>query len=286
LKKPADIPEQGNLYVEGDITRPGGSRVTVGVTYVPLYDSDGHLINIIASVVDITRFREAEEMKSTFISVISHELKTPVSLIKGYAGTLARTDVTPDPDFVRESAEIIVEEADRLTELIDNLLDASRIQTGALSMDLQPVDIAVVAQKTVERFRTQTDRHQLVLDFPDDLPLALADERRLRQVFDNLISNAIKYSPQGGEITIGARQREDKLVAFVQDEGVGISEEELDAIFESFYRVDSSLRRSTQGAGLGLFLVKAIVQAMGGDIWVQSQPGRGSAFYFTLPIAP
>ena len=274
------------MYGEGDIVRAGHKTVTVGVSYSPLFGGDGRLVNIIITFVDITRYREAENLKSTFISVISHELKTPVSLIKGYAGTLARTDVTPDPDFVRESAEIIVEEADRLTELIDNLLDASRIQTGALSMDLQPVDIAVVAQKTVERFRTQTDRHQLVLDFPDDLPLALADERRLRQVFDNLISNAIKYSPQGGEITIGARQREDKLVAFVQDEGVGISEEELDAIFESFYRVDSSLRRSTQGAGLGLFLVKAIVQAMGGDIWVQSQPGRGSAFYFTLPIAP
>ncbi len=274
------------LYGEGDIIRPGHKTVTVGVSYSPLFGGDGRLVNIIVTFVDITRYREAENLKSTFISVISHELKTPVSLIKGYAGTLARTDVTPDPDFVRESAEIIVEEADRLTELIDNLLDASRIQTGALSMDPQPVDIAAVAQKTVERFRTQTDRHQFILDFPDDLPLALADERRLRQVFDNLISNAIKYSPRGGKITIGARRREDKIMAFVQDEGVGISEEELDAIFESFYRVDSSLRRSTQGAGLGLFLVKAIVQAMGGDVWVQSRPGQGSAFYFTLPIAP
>ncbi len=274
------------LYGEGDIIRPGHKTVTVGVSYSPLFGGDGRLVNIIVTFVDITRYREAENLKSTFISVISHELKTPVSLIKGYAGTLARTDVTPDPDFVRESAEIIVEEADRLTELIDNLLDASRIQTGALSMDPQPVDIAAVAQKTVERFRTQTDRHQFILDFPDDLPLALADERRLRQVFDNLISNAIKYSPRGGKITIGALRREDKIMAFVQDEGVGISEEELDAIFESFYRVDSSLRRSTQGAGLGLFLVKAIVQAMGGDVWVQSRPGQGSAFYFTLPIAP
>jgi len=273
------------LYGEGDIVRPGHKTITVGVSYSPLFGGDGRLANIIITFVDITRYREAENLKSTFISVISHELKTPVSLIKGYAGTLARTDVVPDPDFVRESAAIIVEEADRLTELIDNLLDASRIQTGALSMDPQPLDVAAVAKKTIERFRTQTDHHQFILDFPDDLPLALADERRLRQVFDNLISNAIKYSPEGGKIIIGARKQEDELTVFVRDEGVGIPEEELDAIFESFYRVDSSLRRSTQGAGLGLFLVRAIIRAMGGDVWVQSQPGQGSAFYFSLPIA-
>ncbi len=273
------------LYGEGDIIRPGHKRITVGVSYSPLFGGDGNLVNIIITFVDITRYREAEELKSTFISVISHELKTPVSLIKGYAGTLARDDVSHDPEFVRESAQIIVEEADRLTELIDNLLDASRIQAGALSLDLQPLDLASLVRKAAERFRTQTNHHQISLDLPDDLPLVRADERRLRQVLDNLISNAIKYSPKGGAITIGARPQEDHVLVFVQDEGIGIPEEDQEAIFESFYRVDSSLKRSTQGAGLGLFLVRAIVQAMGGDIWVQSEPGKGSAFYFTLPIA-
>jgi signal transduction histidine kinase len=273
------------LYGEGDIIRPGHKRVTVGVSYSPLFSSDGSLVNVIVTFVDITRYREAEELKSTFISVISHELKTPVSLIKGYAGTLARDDVEPDPEFVRESAQIIVEEADRLTELIDNLLDASRIQAGALSLDPQPLDLASLIRKTAERFTTQTDRHQIVLDLPDHLPLVMADERRLRQVLDNLINNAIKYSPNGGKIVIGARAGDDQVLVFVQDEGIGIPEEDQEAIFESFYRVDSSLKRSTQGAGLGLFLVRAIVRAMGGDIHVESEPGKGSAFIFTLPVA-
>jgi len=273
------------VYGEGDIVLPGHKRVTVGVSYSPLFGSDGSLVNVIVTFVDITRYREAEELKSTFISVISHELKTPVSLIKGYAGTLARTDVVHDPDFVRESAQIIVEEADRLTELIDNLLDASRIQAGALSLEMQPLDLAALARKVVDRFATQDQRHQFVLNVPDDLPLVMADERRLRQVFDNLLSNAIKYSPDGGQITISAHVEDDVVVVSVQDEGVGIPPEDHEAIFESFYRVDSSLRRSTQGAGLGLFLVRAIIRAMGGDVWVESEPGQGATFIFTLPIA-
>jgi PAS domain S-box-containing protein len=285
LSESTPPPPTRMLYGEGDIVRPGHKRATVGVSYSPLFGGDGRLVNIIITFVDITRYREAENLKSTFISVISHELKTPVSLIKGYAGTLARTDVAPDPDFVRESAEIIVEEADRLTELIDNLLDASRIQAGALSLDPQPLDLISLIHKTADRFATQTNRHQIVVDLPETLPLVMADERRLRQVLDNLINNAIKYSPNGGKIVIGARSGDDHVLVFVQDEGVGIPEEDQEAIFESFYRVDSSLKRSTQGAGLGLYLVRAIVEAMGGEIRVESEPGKGSSFIFTLPVA-
>ncbi len=276
-------PTRQVIYGEGDILRPGRKRVTVGVSYAPLFGGDGNLVNIIVTFVDITRYREAEELKSTFISVISHELKTPVSIIKGYAGTLARKDVALDPEFIRESGQIIVEEADRLTELIDNLLDASRIQAGALSLRLEPVDLVEIARKSVARFQSQSRDHRFALDFPEALPLVKADDRRLRQVFDNLIGNAVKYSPKGGEIVVGARREGDRVKVFVRDQGVGIPEEEMEAIFEPFYRVDSSLRRQAQGAGLGLFLVKAIVRAMGGDIWVESEVGNGSTFYFTLP---
>ncbi len=273
------------IYGEGDILRPGRKRVTVGVSYAPLFGNDGNLVNVIVTFVDITRYREAEELKSTFISVISHELKTPVSIIKGYAGTLAREDVQLDPQFVRESGRIIVEEADRLTELIDNLLDASRIQAGALSLRLEPVDLAMIARKAVERFSAQSPHHQFILQIPNNLPLVMADDRRLRQVFDNLISNAVKYSPQGGNIEVGAKADGRRVLVYVRDSGIGIPEEEFDDIFEPFYRVDSSLRRRAQGAGLGLFLVKAIIQAMGGEIWVESELGKGSAFFFTLPVA-
>jgi signal transduction histidine kinase len=222
-------------------------------------------------------------MKSTFISVISHELKTPVALIKGYAGTLNREDAEWDQETVRESLAVIEEETDRLTELIDNLLDVSRMQAGAFTLEIGFVDLHLLAEKTVEKFRTQTSRHTFVLDFPPDLPTVPGDEGRLRQVLDNLLSNAIKYSPDGGQIRVSGRADNRQIYIAVTDEGIGIPEDEQENIFDRFYRLRSGVSERTKGAGLGLFLIKAIVEAHGGWVWVESQPGQGSTFVFTLP---
>jgi PAS domain S-box-containing protein len=272
-----------HLYVEGDIRRDDGSVVNVGITYSPLLNRQGELTNIIASVRDITRFREAEEMKSTFISVISHELKTPVALIKGYAGTLSREDAEWDRETVRESLAVVEEEADRLTELIDNLLDVSRLQAGALKLEVGFVNVARLAEETVEKFRSQTSGHTFALDFPPDLPIVPGDEGRLRQVIDNLLSNAIKYSPDGGQIRVSGRADDLQVYVAVTDEGIGIPEDEQENIFDRFYRVRSGVSQRTKGAGVGLFLVKAVVEAHGGQVWVESKPGQGSTFVFTLP---
>ncbi len=279
------IPFKEQIYREGDIVRPSKPRITVGVTYTPVFDEAGELQYIIVNVNDITRFREAEEMKSTFISVISHELKTPVALIKGYAATLRREDVQWDMDTIREGLQIIEEEADRLTHLIDNLLDASRIQAGGLKLEFEEVDLKEVIKRVVDGFQVQTAAHQIVIDVPDDLPPVWADRERIRQVLDNLLSNAIKYSPEGGVIRVGAWANTHEVTVYVADQGIGIPEEEQPYLFERFYRVDTSLRRKTKGAGLGLFLAKALVEAHGGRIWVHSKPGEGSTFFFTLPIA-
>ncbi len=272
------------VQAEGSLTRPGGSRISVSVTYTPLYGEDGELRTIIANVLDITRFREAEEMKSTFISVISHELKTPVSLIKGYAGTLAREDAQWDARTAREGLQVIDEEADRLTGLIDNLLDASRIQAGAFKVERGIVCLPRLAERVVEHFRVETDRHHFVLDFPADYPDVTGDEERLRQVLNNLLSNAIKYSPQGREIRVGGWVEDGSAIVYVADEGIGIPIEEQGNLFQRFYRVDSSLRRSTQGAGLGLYLCKSIIEAHGGHIWLRSEPERGTTVFFALPL--
>jgi PAS domain S-box-containing protein len=277
-------PPTGIWYGEGDIIRPGHKRLTVGVTYSPLFDRHGGLINIIVTVTDITRYREAEELKSTFISVISHELKTPVSLIKGYASTLTRDDAQWSAEMVAEIGQVIEEESDRLNHLINNLLDASRLQAGAFKLEMDDISLRHLARTVIQRFQTQTDKHQFILDIPPDLPLVRADARRIRQVFDNLLSNAIKYAPDGGEIRIGAYVKDDTVVAFVADQGVGIPCEEQNSVFDRFYRVDSSLRRSTQGVGLGLYLVRAIIKAHGGEVWLESTPGQGSTFYFSLPL--
>jgi signal transduction histidine kinase len=273
-----------SFYVEGDLLRPGGSRLTLGVTYTPLYDDAGRLLSIIVNVVDITRFREAEQMKSTFVSVISHELKTPVALIKGYAGTLRRPDAAWDPEILADGLAVIEEEADRLNALIDNLLDASRIQAGMFKLELSEVDLAPLAAKAVDGFRVQTDKHHFDLGFPADLPTVLADEARVRQVLDNLLSNAIKYSPNGGLIRVGAWQDGTGVTVYVADQGIGIPADEQGRLFDSFYRVDSGLRRQTKGTGLGLYLCKAIVEAHDGRIWVRSELGKGTTVLFVLPV--
>ena len=271
------------LFVEGDLRRRDGSTVSVGITYAPLMAQDGRLVNIIVDVHDITRFREAEELKSTFVSVISHELKTPVSLIKGYAGTLRREDASWDEKTLRDSLAVIEEESDRLNELIDNLLDASRLQAGALSLSFDDVILADLATRTVNKFRVQTPAHQFELDFPADFPVLQGDEGRLVQVLTNLLTNAIKYSPSGGIIRVSGRVLPSRVVITVSDQGIGIAPVEQTRVFDAFYRVDDAPTRRTQGTGLGLYLAKAVVEAHGGRIWVESEPGFGAVFSFSLP---
>lgn len=270
-------------YVEGNVVRRGGPPVTVGVTATPLYDEEGDLVRAILNVVDITRFRQAEELKSTFVSVVSHELKTPVALIKGYAETLRREDANWDRATMQESLDVIAEEADHLTHLIDNLLEASRIQAGGLKLQATDVNLTRLAQKIVDGFQTQTDRHTFELDFQADFPLVWGDPDRLREALSNLVSNAVKYSPEGGTIWVGGRVDQTGVTVYVADQGIGIPAEEQRRIFERFHRVETGLHRRTEGTGLGLYLVKAIVEAHGGRVWVESAPGRGSIFMFTLP---
>lgn len=288
---PMDTPTQG-LRCEGELVRASDGNLAVSVTYTPLFDEGERLVNVIANVSDITRFREEEEMKSTFVSIISHELKTPVALVKGYAQTLARPDATWDPETARQSLQIIEEEADRLEALINNLLDVSRIQAGDLRLDISDVNMNRLLERIAQDYRTQTTEHQIEVDLPDELPLVSGDEERLRQVFTNLLGNAIKYSPDGGLIRIGAwvdkrAENDDKkprLVVYVADAGIGIPDDELPKIFDRFYRIDTSLRRRTAGVGLGLFLINAIVEAHKGEIWVRSEVNKGTTFSVALPL--
>lgn len=280
---PGATPEA--LYVEGDILRPDETRLSIGITYAPLFTAEDQLANIIANVRDITNFRRAQEMQSVFISTVSHELKTPVALIKGYAGTLRREDAAWDPEVIRDGLAVIEDESDRLTALIENLLAASKLQAERMQLNMDDVRLDLVAARAVERFRTQTDKHQIQLSFPDDFPVVQGDETRLRQVIDNLINNAIKYAPGGGVIEVGGRINEDATITFyVRDEGVGISEDEQARIFDRFYRVDGALSRKTQGTGLGLYLARAVIEAHNGTLRVESKLGKGSTFYFILPV--
>ncbi len=270
------------LYVEGDLLRASGGHISVGITYAPTFSEDGRLLSVVANVRDITRFREAEELKSTFISIISHELRTPVALIKGYAGTLRRDDADWDPEVVRDSLAVIEDESDRLADLIDDLLDASRLQAGALSLNPSDLDLFQLAEELAVRFQTQSDRHTFEVERPADFPLVRADEERMTQVLTNLLSNAVKYAEQGGRVLIRGRQTQNEVVMCVSDRGPGIRPSDSHRIFDRFYRSEE-ITGSTQGAGLGLYLAKAIVEAHGGRIWVDEKVEQGAQICFSLP---
>jgi len=271
-----------HLYVEGDLKLYNNQlTIPVGITYSPLLSDEDNLINIIANIRDISNYRQAEELKNTFMSVISHELKTPVALIKGYTSTLRREDATWDREIIEDSLEVIEEEADRLTMLIENLLDATRLQAGGDSLKRSDISIPDLSSKLVERFSTQTDNHIISSDFPPNFPIILGDENRIRQVLSNLISNSIKYSTDGN-IKISGQIRPNLVIICVSDEGPGISPDDIPHIFDRFYRAQNAVKR-TKGAGLGLFLSKAIIEAHNGRIWVDTKLGQGTRICFSLP---
>ena len=269
------------LYVEGDLERALPPSLPVGITYAPLLSKDGKLRNIVLSVRDITHFRNAEEIKSTFISIVSHELRTPVTLIKGYASTLRRDDAKWDRTVIRDSLSVIEDEADRLSQMIDDLLDASRLQAGGLSLSRADVSLPALAERVAERFKPQSQKHEIITDFPKKFPVILGDERRIEQVLANLVSNALKYAPQG-EIRISGSVRPEQIIVCVSDQGPGIDARDLPHIFDRFYRSTTAVKQ-TKGAGLGLYLARAIVEAHGGRMWTESKQDSGARICFSLP---
>ncbi len=273
---------RATLYVQGDLLRPDDlPPLPVGITYAPLLDAEGRLVNIIATARDITHFREAEELKSTFISIISHELKTPIALIKGYVSTLRREDVRWDDRIVQESLEVIEEEADRLAQLVESLLEASRLQAGAVELHKGEVSLYHLAARLTRRMAVSDPKHTYENRVAVDFPIVEGDEQRLEQVLSNLLSNAAKYSPEGTAIWVEGLTRADQVVICVQDEGPGIAVEDAPHIFDRFYRSHEAVRH-TKGAGLGLYLARAIVEAHGGRIWVDPSD-RGARVCFSLP---
>ncbi len=272
------------LYVEGDLLCDGtdSPSLPIGITYAPMLSPAGQLQSIIATVRDISHFREAEELKSTFISVVSHELKTPIALIKGYVSTLRRDDANWDPHVVDESLRVIEEEADHLGVMIEDLLDASRLQANSMSLKKSEVFLPELIARLRIRFQTQTSEHRLVASFPPDFPVVSADEKRIEQVISNLISNSIKYAPSG-EIMIEGHVNNRNAIICVKDEGPGINPDDLPHVFDRFYRGPEQARK-TKGAGLGLYLAKAIIEAHGGKIWVDSGSMDGAQICFSIPL--
>jgi len=239
---------------------------------------------------DITEIRNLERMKSAFVATVSHELRTPLTAIKGFISTLLMdSEDAFTPEERREFYSIIDQETDRLTRLINDLLNIARIEAGeSLKPVYKQVDFYTLSKKVVMIQQQATNKHTIIHDVPPDLPKIIADEDKVDQILTNLLSNAIKYSPNGGEIRVKAWEEDaDHIIFYVSDQGIGIPKEHLTKVFEKFHRVDNSDTRKQYGTGLGLYLVKHLVEVIhGGQIWVESEVGVGSTFYVRLPKVP
>ncbi|MCL5961780.1 MAG: ATP-binding protein [Chloroflexi bacterium] len=240
---------------------------------------------LLAQAEHARALEEADKLKSEFISTVSHELRTPLASIKGYSTTLLRKDTAWDEATREEFLEIIDEESDKLRELIDNLLEASKVEAGVLNIFKQPILLNRIAQKAVAERQARAKKHEFVAEFPPKFPILEADPRRVEQILHNLLENAVKYSPDGGKVVVRGEIHGRSALIGVSDQGVGIPPEQLDRVFDRFYRVENPLTRRAGGSGLGLSIARALVEAHGGGIWAQSAPGKGSTFYFTLPLS-
>lgn len=232
--------------------------------------------------------RQLTELKSSFISIAAHELRSPLTAIVGYAELLFSNPAEPLTDDQYRSLEIIQKSADRLIKIVNDLLDIARIEAERIELALQPIDLPALLSVVIEEYRPQWEAkaQRVQTYFQPDLPFALCDETRMTQIISNLISNAIKYTPDNGEIAIRLTSEvEGFLQVSVKDSGVGISVEDQANLFRRFFRAKNASSTGAAGAGLGLFITRSFVELQGGQIWFESKLGQGSTFHVTIPLA-
>ena len=261
----------------------GGDEVWLSLTEAVMHDPVGSVSGRIFAFRDVSSERIVEEMKSTFVSTVSHRLRAPLTSIYGFAETLLRRDVLFGEEERRTFLEYISSEAQRLTTIVDTLLSVARLEAGDMQVELAPTDLRAVVSDAISSVQegAAVNGHRFVLELPDEPLAASADREKLVQILRNLLDNAVKFSPDGGTVTVEAHRRAGRVEVRVVDQGEGIPEAEREHIFSKFHRADSG----DSGAGLGLFIARGLVLAMGGRIWVDSAEGGGSSFAFELPLA-
>jgi PAS domain S-box-containing protein len=263
-----------------------GKRV-LAVNIAPLVLAIGGTRGLVAALRDVSRQAEVERLKNEFISSVSHELRTPMTSIKGYTDLLFLGMAGGLTDAQRSFLQIIKSNADRLTALVNDILDISRIETGRLRLTIEPLNLLQLIDQVIVSFREQYREKGLDLQWspPAMLDPVRGDAARVTQILSNLVANAWHYTPAGGCVNITAEEQGDFVHVHVQDTGIGIAPDNLGRIFDRFYRVDDPVVQEAGGTGLGLSIVKMFVEMLGGDIWVKSELGEGSTFSFSLPLA-
>jgi signal transduction histidine kinase len=262
--------------------------VTLSVTEAVMHDPAGAVAGRIFAFRDVSAEQLVEQMKSEFVATISHELRTPLTSIFGFAETLLRTDISFSDEERLTFLGYIASEAARLTLIVDQLLNVARLDAGDLQVRLSSLDVrSLVSEVVASAEETIIDGHRFELDLPKESVEARADVEKLRQILVNLIDNAVKFSPDGGTVRVGAQQVGQTVEVRVEDEGIGIPDADRDRIFTKFGRGEAIGRGAhVAGTGLGLFIARGLVDAMGGRISVSSREGEGSTFVVELPAAP
>jgi PAS domain S-box-containing protein len=274
------------LVHPGAIRLEAGNRV-LAVNIAPLVTAIDGIPGLVAALRDMSREAEVERLKNEFISTVSHELRTPMTSIKGYTDLLFLGMAGGLSDAQRNFLQIIKSNADRLTALVNDILDISRIETGRIRLAIEPLDLAEIVTQVVLAFQEQYRDKDLALEWeaPEQLPQVRGDAARVTQVLSNLIANAWQYTPCGGRVTVSIHEMPGLLRVDVADTGIGIAPDDIARVFDRFFRVDRPAVQEIEGTGLGLSIVKMFVEMLGGEIWLESELDVGTTFSFTLPLS-
>jgi len=259
-----------------------GREMFLASSAAPLLNREGRVVGAVVAFRDVSTEREFDRLKSDFVSLVSHELRSPLTNINASVELMLNSSL--DQDLSQEMLQIVYTQSQQLIRLVEDILDVSQIEAGQIRVRQEPITLLPIVRQIIRTFQEKTDRHQLMLRAPDAVPFVMADRSKLEMVLNNLVENAINYSPDGGRVMVEiVDPANGEIVVNVIDEGIGIPQEHRDKIFDRFYRVDTGDDRKIYGHGLGLHLSKRLVELQGGRIWVQSKVGQGSCLSFSLP---
>jgi two-component system, OmpR family, sensor histidine kinase VicK len=246
-------------------------------------NEEGGLSHFSGIILDITEQKQDEQRKNDFIGMVSHELKTPLTSMRGYLQMLQLKAKRAEDSFTASALEKSIKQVSKMTSLINGFLNVSRLESGKIVIDKKPFNLAELLKEMVEESLSIQSTHTISLQ-PCDSIIVDADRDKIASVISNLLSNAVKYSPQGNHIKVNCNTINGFVQVSVKDDGMGIKPQDIDKLFERFYRVDNKHTQTISGFGIGLYLCAEIVYRHEGKIWVESELGKGSIFYFNLPL--